>query len=122
VVALPLVMEVGVIVLEIRPEKLAHYREIISAIDVPMERKDEMIKTLASLMQSFVDAAFGVDPVQIIERAKLKDSFQNAADHGKLAHRRDATQIDLFADQSREGATTQNKTENKGCAPWSRHI
>lgn len=62
-------MELGrCIVIEIKPERLAHYREKLAALDVSDDRKDEVIRTLAWFMQSWVDKAFGVDPVQLAVR------------------------------------------------------
>jgi hypothetical protein len=112
----------GDIVLEFRPEEMAHYREIIASVDVPSERKDVMIKTLASLMQTFIDAAFGVDAVQLAQQARLRDSFQKSASHATVPHGHVAERVDLRSDGEREGANTQNNNEHKGCAPWNRHI
>lgn len=106
--------------LELSPDKLDRYREIIVDIDASAERKDEVIRTLAGIMQNFIDAAFGVDPVQLVMQSKLSQNFQNASAHGSISDGHDAERIDLTADQKREGANTYND-ENKGCAPWSPH-
>lgn len=84
----------GDIVLDIRPDRLEHYRKFVANIDAPAERKDEMIQTLARLMQSFVDAAFGVDPVQLVKRERLTDSFQRAAVHANVPHGQAAATFD----------------------------
>lgn len=107
--------------LELSPDKLDRYREIIVDTDASVERKDEMIRTLAGIMQNFIDAAFGVDPVQLAVQSKLSQTFQNASSHGNISDGHDAARIDLQADQKREGANTYND-ETKGCAPWSPHI
>lgn len=92
--------------LEIRPERLAHYREYLVDLDVPDERKDEVIRTLASFFQSLIDQAFGVDPVQLAVKDRLSDSFQSAASHGKLLNGLGAARVDL----DHEGAITPDKT------------
>jgi beta-glucosidase/6-phospho-beta-glucosidase/beta-galactosidase len=116
-VALPLVMEVGVIVLEIRPEELAHYRRHIESFKESVEHKNQRIQAMANVILSIIDKECGLDPVQIIAKLRLKDSFQKSASDVIVSHRHDATQIDLFADERLEGATPRNRTENKGCAP-----
>ncbi|WP_283419121.1 hypothetical protein [Sphingopyxis sp. Geo48] len=103
--------------LDIKPETLARYREIIAHIDVPMERKDEMIRMVVTMMQSFVDAAFGVDPTQLALAAKLSKSFQNASGNAMVSDGYDAERMDLLADHRREGANTPKQNEEKGCAP-----
>ena len=107
--------------LELSPDKLDRYREIIVDTDASVERKDEMIRILASIILNRIDAAFGVDPVQLATLSKLSQSFQNASTHGSISDGHDAARIDLQADQKREGANTYND-ETKGCAPWSPHI
>lgn len=95
------------IVLEIRPDRLDRYREIVSSIDVPLERKDEVIRSVASLLQTFIDKAFGVDPVQLATQSRLSESFQTAASRASLGHRQDAARVDLVT----EGAITKTKSE-----------
>lgn len=65
--------------MEIEVNKMAKYRSIVEKLDVPENKKDEMISLVRSMMQAFVNAAFGEDSVQIILDKRLKDSFQNAA-------------------------------------------
>jgi hypothetical protein len=108
-------------VLELSPDKLDRYRAIIVDIDASAERKDDVIRTLAGIMQNFIDAAFGVDPVQLVIQSKLSQTFQNASIHGSISDGHDTARIDLAADEKREGANTYND-ETKGCAPWSPHI
>ena len=88
--------------IEIKPERLAHYREKLATLDVPQERKDEVIQTLAWFMQSWVDQAFGVDPVQLAVKDQLIDSFNTAAIDGKLRNGLSAARVDLGC----EGAIT----------------
>ena len=94
------------IVLEIKPNRLAHYREFLADLDVPDERKDEVIRTLASFFQSLIDRAFGVDPVQLAVKDRLSDSFQTAASPGKLLNGHAAARVDL----DHEGAITPSIT------------
>lgn len=96
--------------LEIKPERLAHYREYLVDLDVPDERKDEVIRTLASFFQSLIDQAFGVDPVQLAVKDRLSDSFQSAASHGRLLNGHDAAKVDLGSCTEREGAITPKHT------------
>ncbi len=92
--------------LEIKPERLAHYREYLVDLDVSDERKDEVIRTLASFFHTLIDQAFGVDPVQLAVKDRLSDSFQSAASHGKLSNGHAAARVDLGSDHEREGAIT----------------
>ena len=100
-------------VLEIGPEKMAHYRKILAGVAVTDDRKNDMIRAVGSLMQSFVDRAWGVDPIQILERSRLKDSFQSATLHASLPSTNlisdSAERVDLGPIDGREGATTQSK-------------
>ncbi len=41
------------------------YRRHVQSIDLPQDRKDELIHIVFAMMQSFVDKAFGVHPVQL---------------------------------------------------------
>lgn len=95
------------IVLEIRPDKMDRYREIVAKIDVPLERKDEVIRSVANLLQAFIDKAFGVDPVQLATQIGLSDSFQTAASHANLGNRQDAARVDL----DQEGAITKTESD-----------
>lgn len=90
-----------------KPDRLAHYREKLAALDVPDERKDEVIRTLAWFMQTWVDRAFGVDPVHLAVKDRLSDSFHAAAIDGNIRHGHDAARIDLGC----EGAITPKHNE-----------
>lgn len=92
--------------LEIKPERLAHYRKLLADLDAPMERKDDVIRTLASFFQSLIDQAFGVDPVQLAVKDSLSKSFQSASRRDKISDSLDAERIDL----DKEGATTPTQT------------
>jgi hypothetical protein len=41
------------------------YRCHVQSIDLPQDRKDELIHIVYSIMESFVDRAFGIHPVQL---------------------------------------------------------
>lgn len=83
------------------------YREIVAKIDVPLERKDEVIRSVANLLQAFIDKAFGVDPVQLATQIGLSDSFQTAVSHANLGNRQDAARVDL----DQEGAITKTESD-----------
>lgn len=93
--------------LEIRPDKMDRYREIVAKIDIPQDRKDDVIRSVANLLQAFIDKAFGIDPVQLATQDRLSDSFQNAASHANLGNRQDAARVDL----DNEGAITKTKSD-----------
>ena len=100
-------IEDGGIVLEIRPDKMDRYREIVAKIDISQDRKDDVIRSVANLLQAFIDKAFGVDPVQLATQDRLSDSFQTAASHANLGNRQDAARVDL----DNEGAITKTKSD-----------
>lgn len=64
--------------MEIEVNKMAKYRAIVEKLDVPENKRDQMILLVHGMMQAFVNAAFGEDSVQVILDKRLKDSFQNA--------------------------------------------
>ena len=43
-------------------------------------RKDEFVRTVATIMESFVDSAFGIHPVQLAVEEKKQDSRQESGD------------------------------------------
>jgi hypothetical protein len=43
---------------------LEKYRRHVAHLDMPQERKTELLHSVWNIMQSFVDRAFGHDPVQ----------------------------------------------------------
>ncbi len=103
--------------LDIKPETLALCRENLADMNVPAERGDEVIRMVVTMMQSFVDAAFGVDSTQLALAAKLSKSFQNASGNAMVSDGQDAERMNLLADDRREGANTPKQNEEKGCAP-----
>jgi hypothetical protein len=99
--------EGGGIVLEIRPDKLDRYREIVARIDAPLEHKEQFINAVRNLLQARIDKAWGDDPVQLATQDRLSDSFQTAASHANLGNRQDAARVDL----DNEGAITKTKSD-----------
>ncbi len=47
------------------PLDVEKYRCHVQSINLPQERKDELIQIVYSILESFADAAFGVHPVQL---------------------------------------------------------
>jgi hypothetical protein len=84
-----------IVVLHIEPDKMDRYRALVARVDASPERKDAMIRAVSSLMQTFVDLAFGSDSIQIIEQKRIKDSFQDATLHVSVSIGESAKQIDL---------------------------
>lgn len=93
--------------LEIRPDKLNHYRAGAKKLGVPLEREDQFIYAVGNLLQAFIDKAFGVDPVQLATQIGLSDSFQTAASHANLGDGQDAARVDL----DQEGAITKTESD-----------
>lgn len=42
-----------------------HYLRHLARLDLPLERKRELIQAIGQIMRSFVDRAFGDDPTQL---------------------------------------------------------
>lgn len=100
------------------PEQMARYRNLLASVAVPDDRKDDVIRVVGTLMQTFVDRAWGTDPVQILEQKRLKDSFKDASLHANLPHEMlssEATaRVDLGHTDRREGASTPNYKKKRG--------
>lgn len=55
------------------------YRKYVSHFDCSEEYKEELIHTVWQIMESFVDRAFGIDPVQqAVGVSVLKDEIDSA--------------------------------------------
>jgi hypothetical protein len=104
-------------VIDLGPEKMLRYRDLLASVAVPDDRKDDVIRVVGSLMQSFVDRAWGTDPVQILEQKRLKDLFKNAGKDAALCANlpldvlssASTARVDLGLDDRREGASTPNQ-------------
>lgn len=57
---------------------LEKYRRHVAHLDMPEERKTELLRAVWHIMQSFVDRAFGDDPVQQALRAGDKSDTKDA--------------------------------------------
>ncbi len=55
------------------------YRKYVNQFDLSEERKIELIHTVWRIMESFVDRAFGDDPVQQCLELKIEKDGQNSA-------------------------------------------
>lgn len=49
-------------------DDFSHYLHHLAHLDLPLEAKIEMLGVLQDIMRSFVDRAFGDDPVQLARR------------------------------------------------------
>ena len=59
--------------------KLDAYLVHLAHLDMPIGMKIDLIAALHAIMQSFVDRAFGDDPVQQVRRAEGKPDTEDAA-------------------------------------------
>lgn len=65
------------------PEQLEHFRSLIAGIDMPDDRKDEIIRIVDSIAVSFVDQAFGLDPTTLSLSARANFSFLGVGENAK---------------------------------------
>lgn len=49
-------------------DEFSNYLHHLGHLDLPLEAKIEMLRVLQEMMRSFVDRAFGDDPVQLARR------------------------------------------------------
>lgn len=64
----------------------SEYRQYVDDFDISDEQKDELLRTLYSIMLTFVDLGFGVDSVQRVLPALAEIS--SSADSGTLENRK----------------------------------
>jgi hypothetical protein len=82
------------------------YRALVADIEgMTDQQKDDAILVVVSMMQAFVDAAWGVHPEQLARRVREIDSSQNTGEDGKIELLGTAMTVDLKL----EGAITENK-------------
>ena len=55
------------------PVDLEKYRHYLDGFDMTEKQKDEYLETVWQIVGSFVDAAWGVHPVQLAMEAREKD-------------------------------------------------
>ena len=65
----------------LNPEK---YRAHAQGLGLPESHVDEVIHIVRSLMQPFVDAAFGLHPVQQIERPERQNQSRTQEELGRI--------------------------------------
>ena len=70
---------------DICPDDMQRYRGLIANIEFSDTQKDEVIHIVSCMMQAFVDQAFGVDPVQISQRQRVSDSFNESSGCANLS-------------------------------------
>lgn len=54
-------------------ESVAGYLSYIAHLDMPLSAKIEMVSALRQIMASFVDSAFGDDPIQHVHEMHVRD-------------------------------------------------
>lgn len=62
------------------PPDIEKYRRYVDGFDLSEERKVELIHTVWAIMESFVDRAFGLHPVQLCRSASPAGDSNAAAD------------------------------------------
>ena len=97
-------------IIGVKPADLERYRSIVASIEGMTEaEKDEAIRAVVSIMQAFVDAAWGGHPAQLAFEKKEQDSSQDQGRDGNVNPLGNALLVDL----SHEGAITKtDKPEN----------
>ena len=61
----------------IMPLDISKYRKYIDGFDLKEEQKVELLKTVWSIMESFVDKAFGMHPVQLCQKHRPEKDLQS---------------------------------------------
>jgi hypothetical protein len=59
--------------------EMARYLAHIAHLDMPLSAKIEMVSALRLIMASFVDSAFGDDPVQHVHEMRARDEVRQSA-------------------------------------------
>lgn len=93
---------------------LSKYRRHVDHLDMPEDKKMELLATLWRIAQSFVDRAFGDDPAQQIHRALTspgEDTMRRPADKSQA--------IDAFGFQPVVGWDETKTTENQSALAGS---
>lgn len=65
------------------PEQLEYFRSLAAGLNIPDDRKDEIIRIVDSIAVSFVDQAFGLDPTTLSLSARANFSFLGVNKSGK---------------------------------------
>ena len=61
----------------IMPLDISKYRKYVDDFDLKEEQKVELLKTVWSIMESFVDKAFGKHPVQLCQKHHPEKDLQS---------------------------------------------
>jgi hypothetical protein len=93
-----------IIVLEIRPERLAYFRERARSMNTSDTQADELINMLSRIFLTVIDIARGTDAVQLAREQRLSQSFEKAARHAINEASENARLVDL----GEEGVITSN--------------
>lgn len=64
------------------PEELQELRKEIAGLDIPVDRQDELIRLIDSIVTSWVDQAFGLDSTQLSLSARANYAFAAGRSHG----------------------------------------
>jgi hypothetical protein len=93
-----------IIVLELRPERLDHFRQRARALNASDAQADELIAILCRIFRTTIDIARGTDAVQLAREHRLSQSFEKAAKHAINLESQKALPVDLRD----EGVITSN--------------
>lgn len=85
-------------------DDLSRYLHYIAHMDLPLEGKIELLRTLRNLMQSFVDRAFGEDAVQLARKDGDQIKIAHAGDSAPVVGSKNHTNT---GDKALTGAFTK---------------
>lgn len=89
------------------PADIEKYRKYVDRFDITEAQKVELIHTLWSIMESFVDRAFGVDPVQLCRKETLAQNRKRRSNGVRLPKPSVAARFGLAA--ARNGQAESDK-------------
>jgi hypothetical protein len=85
------------------PDELKALRQMIDDDRLSDDEKDELIRTVDHIVQSFILQARGLDGVQLSLAARANASFQNPSHHASLQEYDIKERVDLGCFHEREG-------------------
>jgi hypothetical protein len=85
------------------PEELKALRQMIDDDRLSDDEKDDLIRTVDHIVQSFILQARGLDGVQLSLAARANASFQNHIHHANLEEHDKKERVDLGCLDGREG-------------------
>lgn len=59
-------------------DDFSRYLHHLAHLDLPLEAKIEMLRAVQDIMRSFVDRAFGDDPVQHVNEIRARDEVRRS--------------------------------------------